>query len=328
MICAGMIFMMVVIGGATRLTESGLSITQWKPVTGMIPPLSDADWMAEFRLYQQIPEYQLFNQGMSLDDFKNIYWWEYFHRLWGRLIGLVFFVPLVFFAVTRALPRPLLKRLGVIFALGGLQGFIGWWMVKSGLSMRTDVSHYRLTVHLLMAFVLFVLVLWHGLLLLRTKTKSVAPDYLQKCHRQLRFIFGAAFVVFFFGAMVAGLNAGMVYNTFPLMDGSFMPSDVWHGVLLDNPAFVQFMHRWMAVGLVLWIVMFWVRLQKSMLPKKARMACVHVMAMALVQATLGIKTLIFQVPVALGVLHQAGAVMLLGFLVWALFETYTPKKGG
>ncbi len=305
-----MIFAMVVIGGITRLTESGLSIVEWRPVAGTLPPLNDADWQAEFDKYRQIDQYQLRNAGMSLAEFKRIFFWEWFHRLWGRLIGLVFFLPFVWFWWRGAVRGPLAGKLFALFCLGGLQGAIGWWMVASGLQRdMLAVSQYRLAVHLAMALALHVGLLWIALDLLRGRRAPTRERTLGVWLASLVFLTIVA------GAFVAGLDAGLVSDTFPLMDGRLVPAgyaDIepfWRN-LFENHAAVQFNHRWLGIFTVLCALVFAARCA----PKAAardQLAVIAVLAFALMQATLGIATLMLWVPVPLAAAHQAGAVILL-----------------
>lgn len=313
-ICA-MVFAMVVLGGFTRLTESGLSMTGWRPVTGWFPPLSVEEWQAHFDAYRSSPEYQKINAGMSLDEYKEIFWLEYLHRLWGRFIGIAFAVPFAFFLIKGWLSRPMIIRLSVLFALGGLQGVIGWWMVKSGLVDRPDVSQYRLAVHLLMAFLIIGLALWNALNLLSYKTCVVRPQI----QRFSTLIVGVVFVTVFSGALVAGLNAGMIYNTFPLMQGQVFPTEgfamsPWYKNFFEDLATVQFQHRILAVVSALLVVGLWVRLRKfdTGLGYRANLMLVVVLA----QVAMGISTLLLVVPIPLAAAHQAGAVVLLISVIW------------
>lgn len=305
-----MIFAMVVIGGITRLTESGLSIVEWKPVSGALPPLSDADWQAEFAKYRQIDQYKQMNDGMTLAEFKHIFFWEWFHRLWGRLIGIVFFVPFVWFWWRGAVRGPLAGKLLALFCLGGLQGAIGWWMVASGLQRdMLAVSQYRLAVHLAMALGLHVGLLWLALDLLRGRRSTSTAR---------KFAIGLASLVFLTvvaGAFVAGLDAGLVSDTFPLMDGRFVPAgyaDIepfWRN-LFENHATVQFNHRWLGISVVLYALAFTWRFGRAA-AKGDEIYVAAVLALAVMQATLGITTLMMWVPIPLAAAHQAGAVMLL-----------------
>ena len=312
--CCVAIFLMVVIGGITRLTESGLSIAEWKPLIGALPPLTQAEWDRVFDLYRQTSEYRLVNAGMSLAEFKTIFWWEYIHRLWGRLLGLVFFVPLVWFAWRGALDRRLgLKLLG-IFALGGLQGAIGWWMVASGLVDRTDVSQYRLATHLGVAFLIYALILWVALDLTERPRPAAAPAL----RRFGWLLLGCIAVTVVAGAFVAGTKAGLVYNSFPLMGGQILPPDYlalrpgWRNVF-ENPAAIQFNHRLLAIGTLLLAGVFAWRARGD---RAAAGPAALLFAATAAQATLGIATLLLVVPLTLGVLHQAGALALLTVAVW------------
>jgi heme a synthase len=312
LICCAMIFLMVMIGGFTRLTWSGLSITEWQPVTGAIPPLSAADWQAEFAKYQQTSQYKLLNAGMSLGDFKTIFLWEYVHRLWGRLIGFVYLLPFLYFLVRGRIPRRLAWPLAGIFALGGAQGALGWWMVMSGFANRIEVSQYRLTAHLALALVIYAATLWTALGLLRPPS-SDAPRWLR---RGSGIVLAMVSLTIVAGGFVAGLNAGLTYNTFPLMDGSFVPAGYaqlspfirnW----FENIPAVQFDHRLLAETTVTAVIVLWLAATRAALPHPARVALRALLAMALLQVSLGISTLLLVVPVPLAAAHQAGAVLLL-----------------
>ncbi len=306
-----MIFAMVVIGGITRLTESGLSIVEWRPVTGTLPPLSESDWQAEFDKYRQIDQYRLMNQGMSLAEFKRIFFWEWFHRFWGRLIGVVFFVPFVWFFWRGQVRGSLAGKLFALFCLGGLQGAIGWWMVASGLERdMLAVSQYRLAVHLTLALALHVGLLWIALDLLRGPKRSTPAR---------RFglgVLGFVFLTILAGAFVAGLDAGLVSDTFPLMDGRLLPAgygDIapfWRN-LFENHAAVQFNHRWLGIAAALLACIFAWRFGPDARDRFGRLALLAVPAAALAQAALGIVTLLLWVPIPLAAAHQAGAVILL-----------------
>ena len=316
---ASLVFLMVVVGGITRLTESGLSITEWKPITGAIPPLTDADWQEAFRKYQQIPEYQLLNQGMSLSQFKFIFFWEWVHRLLGRVIGLAFALPLLWFAAKRAIPQGYGLRLVALLALGGLQGAIGWWMVASGLVDRTDVSHYRLATHLLTA--LFIL---SGLVWTALDLKGVARDAATPPARLTGFSVGVAAVLavqLLFGAYTAGLNAGLASSDWPLMNsdaGQFLPQPNLEGsafyVLTNDPFVIHFFHRWWAWAVVIALVL---------LARRVKAAGVRPASMAIhaafgTQILLGIATVMTHVNIPLAVLHQAVGALVVGTTVWGL----------
>jgi len=317
---AAMVFAMVVLGGATRLTESGLSITEWRPVTGVLPPLGEAGWQAEYDKYRTSPEFLRRNFWMSVADFKTIFWLEYVHRLWGRLIGIVFLVPLLWFIARRRLDRGLAWRLGGLFLLGGAQGLMGWLMVKSGLVDRPDVSHYRLAAHLLLALLIYGAMVWLALGLLRPGRPRAGA---LRVHARLLLWWGAATVLY--GAFVAGLDAGTIHNTFPLMGGRLVPPDGWSLEPawlnpLENAAMVQFIHRMLGIGLALIALALWLRARRAPIGRAARAAAAAVALMAVIQLSLGVATLLSGVAVALGVLHQAGALVLFTLALWAVYE--------
>jgi len=311
-ICAAMVLGMTVLGGATRLTHSGLSIVEWQPIVGTLPPLSDADWNTTFDKYKQTPEYKQVNQGMSLDAFKSIFWWEYFHRLLGRTIGFVFLLPLLYFWWRRALSRPLVRVLLGIFVLGGLQGFMGWYMVSSGLVDEPAVSPFRLTAHLLLALAIFAAMWWTALSLWH-------PQAGPRVSGLQRFSWIVTICVLYMattGGFVAGIHAGLSHNTFPLMSGYIVPPEIlmmapWWKNFFYNMSTVQFDHRlggWTLAVLVPWLV--W-RVRTSAAGPRTQRAALLLIAMLTVQITLGITTLLWFVPVPLAVLHQGGAVLLL-----------------
>lgn len=317
--CAGMVFVMAIIGAITRLTESGLSITEWKPITGTLPPLNEAQWLIEFEKYKQIPEYQVLNRGMSLDEFKQIFFWEWFHRLWGRLIGVVFAVPLVWFAVKGMVTRSMLPKLIGLFLLGGLQGFIGWFMVQSGLSVRTDVSHYRLAMHLSMALILYALLIQAGLGLRHPGAAHRSDRADLRRHGWAAMVLVSITVVW--GAFVAGLDAGFAYNTWPLMNGEFAPPEVWNLSpvwlnFLENTAMVQFTHRWLAIATAVVVLAYaWRVGQRADLPEVAKRSALWLSLGIGGQVVLGITTLLHAVPVALGSAHQGGALVVIALLI-------------
>ena len=321
---AGLVFSIVVIGGITRLTESGLSITEWKPVSGALPPMSDAAWTEAFAKYQQTPEYQQVNTGMSLSAFKFIFFWEWVHRLLGRVIGLALILPWLWFAVRRALPEGYTLRIFALAALVGLQGAIGWWMVASGLETRTDVSHYRLAAHLLTALSIFAGLIWTALDL-----KALARNPAAK---RARFSAYALIVVLIldiqilYGAYVAGLNAGPVANTWPLMNGAFFPAGVdWsRGVLVaatGDPFLIHFIHRWWAWALVVTLVL----LARKLKGVNARPASIAIHSAFGVQILLGIATVMSGVNFTLAVLHQAVGAVLVAAVTWGLHRLGQPQ---
>jgi cytochrome c oxidase assembly protein subunit 15 len=315
--CCAMIFVMVVIGGITRLTESGLSITQWRPLSGIVPPLSAADWEREFALYQQIPEYQQLNRGMTLGEFKGIFWWEFVHRLWARLIAVFFAAGFLLLLLRRQLRRSLVPHLVAMFALGGLQGGLGWFMVESGLTTRTDVSQYRLAAHFLAAMAIYSYMLWMALSLLRPTPAGGA----RRLRPHLLAIAGALLLTLSFGAFVAGLNGGLVYNSFPLMGGALIPGDAFQTTwsAFEDPVTAQFIHRWLAMTVVALAAILWLR-RRGLAPAAA-LPINLLAAMALLQAGLGIGTLLMEVPIALAAAHQAGAVVLWTLALWSLHAT-------
>lgn len=322
---AFLVFVMVIVGGITRLTESGLSITEWKPIMGAIPPLNEADWLAEFEKYKQIPEYIEITgpAGMTLSDFKFIYFWEWVHRLLGRLIGLAFALPLLFFAIRKAIPTGYGWKLGGLLVLGGLQGFIGWWMVSSGLSERTDVSHFRLAVHLLLALFILGCLTWTALDIRRLAEGHKVPAHLTG--------FGAVvlavlFIQLLFGAWVAGLNAGYVSNTWPLMNDYFVPGgiDFAGGIfaaLHSDPYLTHFVHRWWA-----WVVVGFLVVLARKIRRQVRPASVAIHTAFGVQILLGIATVMTGMDITLAVLHQAVGALVVVATVWGVHVLGRPDE--
>lgn len=310
-----MIVAMVLVGGATRLTESGLSIVEWKPVTGTIPPLSAQAWNEAFEAYKQIPQYQQINRGMSLDEFKAIFWWEWSHRFLGRAIGAVFLLPFLFFLWRGGLSQPLKTRLWLLFALGALQGAVGWWMVASGLSGRTEVSQYRLATHLLLALAIYGLIVWT--LVRMTADRAMAPVS-GALRRSVNALAVMVVLQIYFGALVAGLRAGRLYNTWPDIDGAFIPSAArlffeqpWWRNFFDNALTVQFTHRMLAYVLLVqavWHVGHAITVRADARVIKGALLIAGAM---LLQAALGIVTLLNAVPIDLALTHQAGAILVL-----------------
>ena len=315
---------MVVVGGVTRLTHSGLSIVEWQPIVGTIPPLGDADWQEAFRKYQQTPEFRRVNHAMTLDEFKGIFWWEYAHRLLGRLIGVAFLVPLIWFAIRRRIDGPLAIRLATIFVLGGLQGALGWYMVKSGLVDDPRVSQYRLTAHLGLAFLIYAAMLWVALDLLRPREwpQTTQPATHRQLRRAATGLVALVFMMVLSGGLVAGIRAGFAYNTFPLMNGHVVPPEImmidpWYSNLFNNMATVQFDHRLLAWTLAIVVPWFWVASRRTEEAHPARFAATLLLALLIVQIALGISTLLLVVPLALAAMHQAGAVLVFGAAVYA-----------
>jgi cytochrome c oxidase assembly protein subunit 15 len=318
---AAMIFAMAVIGAITRLTESGLSIMEWAPISGTLPPLTQAEWERLFALYKTIPEYQQINRGMSLAEFKTIFWWEWVHRLWGRLIGAVFAGGFLMLLWRGRIRRGLAPHLLAMFALGALQGVVGWYMVASGFAERTDVSQYRLAMHLGLALVIYAYVLWVAFALL-APAPAAGPE-VRGLRAGLRAFAGLLAVTILAGALVAGINAGLAYNTFPKMAGEWVPSGYWireptWANPFENPAAVQFNHRVLAMLTVAAALALWAWSRTRPLAATARRAFALLGGIAVAQLALGIWTLLWVVPVWLGAAHQAGALALLAATVWAL----------
>ncbi len=350
LVVAAMIAAMVVVGGLTRLTGSGLSITDWHPIRGVIPPLGHAQWMAEFDRYKHIPQYRLENRGMSLAQFQGIYWWEWAHRLLGRTVGIVFLLPFLFFAWRGDIPRSRYPQMIVLFLLGGLQGLIGWWMVKSGLETRVSVSQYRLAIHLGFAIVLLGAILYVALEFLHKDSLSplggegrgegaVPLEHASKAVRAERppnpgslprwgrgngvyalFFIVLVYIQMLLGALVAGLHAGLIYNTWPSMDGRFLPENPffhapWWINFFNDPGLVQFDHRIGAYLVAAAAIALWC------ISKNARKTATLVLAIVAAQITLGILTLVNQVPIPLAALHQITAVALYCAAIWHFYET-------
>lgn len=312
-VVAALVVLMVVVGGATRLTESGLSIVEWKPVTGTLPPLSEAAWQAEFAKYRQIPQYQQLNRGMSLDEFRAIFWWEWGHRLLGRLIGLVFLLPFLFFLWRGLIDRKLGWKLAGLFVLGGMQGAIGWWMVASGLVGRVDVSQYRLAVHLTLA----CLILAATVAVAVNLKPWVPPGAADRRVRVTAYVLLAAVVLqIFLGGLVAGLDAGLTYTTWPLMDGNFIPpvenllvqQPIWRN-FFENVLTVQFNHRMVAYGIWTLTLLHWFDARR--LGGAVARRALLLVGLVSAQAFIGIMTLVHQVPIDIALAHQFGATIVL-----------------
>ncbi|MDO9415978.1 COX15/CtaA family protein [Pararhizobium sp.] len=311
------LFALVLVGGATRLTDSGLSITQWKPIHGVVPPLNAAEWEEELALYKQIPEYRQVNKGMTIEEFKGIFWWEWSHRLLARTIGLIFALPLAFFWLTGRIEKRLKLPLVGLLALGGFQGFIGWWMVSSGLTERVDVSQYRLATHLVIACLILAGSMWVMRGLAPHSDDAPPTERSQKMAMILAIM---ALFQIYLGALVAGLDAGYSYNTWPLMDGAVIPSDLFIQTpfwinLFENPKTVQFVHRCGAYVLLALALMHMIAsLRRAPGTTHARRS-VLLFALICCQALIGIATLVMQVPLGWGLLHQGGALVVLGFAI-------------
>ncbi|MAH84283.1 MAG: hypothetical protein CBB68_08040 [Rhodospirillaceae bacterium TMED8] len=317
-----MIFFMITLGGFTRLTQSGLSMVEWRPITGWLPPLTEVAWNDLFKKYQAFPEFRENNSDMNVSDFKGIFWLEYFHRLWGRIIGVAFFIPFVFFLLRGWVSFALGARLLIMFVGGGLQGVLGWYMVKSGLVDQPDVSQYRLAAHLSLALAIYCYTFWVALILWRD---GVFLHSVERITKPMTGLFFIVFVTAFSGALVAGLDAGLAYNTFPLMDGDAIPEGLFsmtpaYTNIFENVLTVQFNHRVLAFlclgsALSLWFYARHINVHQSL-----KVALNVLIGTLFLQAILGIFTLIFFVPTILAAGHQAGAVCVLTACLWGLRE--------
>ena len=329
LVCCVAIYAMVVLGGVTRLTGSGLSMVDWRPITGILPPLNPEQWEQAFALYRESPEFQKVNSGMDLDGFKGIFWLEYFHRLLGRLIGILFLAPLIWFIARGRIDRALAPKLAAMFVLGGLQGLLGWYMVKSGLVHDPHVSPYRLTAHLGLALLIYGYLLWTAMDLLMPSGRADRRQPPAGFRRYARLLSGLVFVTLLSGGFVAGLKAGLAYNTFPLMNGRLVPEGlfvldpVWRN-FFENITTVQFDHRVLAITLFSLVVGLWLLGRRTELPGTVRLGLNLLLAVVLVQVALGISTLVMFVPVPLAAAHQAGAVAVLSV---SLFVSHQAGKG-
>ena len=313
-IVAFLIVCTLLVGGATRLTESGLSIVEWKPVTGTVPPLTQAEWSAEFEAYKKIPQYREMNQGMSLSEFQTIYWWEWTHRALARFIGVAFLLPFLWFLWRGAIAGDLMRRLWVVFALGGLQGAVGWWMVKSGLAARTSVSQYRLAVHFMLALFLFSAVVW------TVRRLQTRPPLIATARMDITswILLALVFLQLYFGALVAGLRAGKIFNTWPNIDGVLIPSfdrlfyeTPWWRNFFDNMLTVQFCHRMIAYVLLAVAIYHAIDAIRSRAAAVATSGACWLLAAIVLQVAIGVATLLYQVPIDMGIAHQANAIVVL-----------------
>ena len=318
--CA-LIFIMVIVGGITRLTHSGLSISNYKLISGTIPPMNEVEWQAAFELYKQYPEYQKLNNHFSLEDFKDIYFWEWLHRVLGRVIGIVFIIPFLYFLVTKQLTKSTIKKSLILLVMGSFQGFLGWYMVKSGLVDRPDVSHYRLSAHLTTAFLTFAYTFWVALDLIFPNKKTVEKGF----RNLIRVGLVVLIIQIIYGAFVAGLDAGWIHNHWPMMsEGKFIHETVY---IEQNPLYknfiecksgVQFVHRTLAYIVVILIIAIWRKSKQQILSKYQLSGILSLLIMVSIQFLLGVFTILLQVPVWLGVAHQVGAFLLLSAMVFTL----------
>ena len=324
-----MVLGMMLIGAVTRLTDSGLSIVEWRLLMGSLPPLSDAEWQRIFALYQTTEQFQSLNSYMDLGDFKRIFWWEYIHRLWGRAIGVFYIVGLVFFLWRRAFPAGCAHHFAIILGLGAGQALLGWWMVLSGAD-NVSVAPYRLMLHLGLAFIIWGYLIWMLNIIYNeirlTDRKAEAPQARRACG----YLHALIYIVILSGALLAGLNGGFVYNEWPLMAGEFVPEDYWHksysGIIgffknsLNNPTAAQFHHRWLAALLVIAVIAFRISLWRHRLHSNITNSASLLVLIVLLQATIGILTLLYQVPLSLAILHQLGAALTFAIALWTLRE--------
>jgi heme a synthase len=327
LVIAVLIAAMVVVGGLTRLNGAGLSITEWHPVTGVVPPLDDAQWQAEFAKYQGTPQYELLNKGMGLASFKTIYWWEWAHRLLGRVLGAVFLLPFVYFLWQRRIDRALVPRLVVIFLLGAAQGALGWWMVTSGFQRnRVAVSQYLLAAHLGLAVALFAAVLWTALEVVDARRTSVAA--LARFKPWAIALAALVFIQMLLGAFMAGLDAGRAFDTWPTYGGAWIPPGLydlspWWINHFENPALVHFQHRTVGYLIAIFVIGLFVALRRAGADKPVRIAGVHVLGLTMLQIALGVLTVINDVPLALAAAHQIVALALFGSALWLVYS-FTP----
>ena len=323
-LCLFLIFAMVILGGVTRLTDSGLSMVNWHPIHGVIPPLNEQQWQEEFGNYQQSPEFQKINRDMDVQDFKSIFWFEFSHRLLGRLIGLVFLIPFLYFWFRKQIKPGLTPKLIIMFCLGGLQGLLGWYMVKSGLVSNPHVSQYRLTAHLMSAILIYGFILWVILDLSREHSYlAMRNSAIQGWRRGALGLTVLLLVTIVSGGFVAGLDAGMIFNSFPLMGGEWIPQGIaaltpWYQNLFENKVTVQFDHRLLAITTGVLLIGWYIKGRSRFEDKLITRSFKLVGMMVIIQLILGISTLLLQVPVWLGALHQAGALLLFSVLLMNL----------
>jgi len=326
--CLFLVSLMVLLGGYTRLSGSGLSITSWKPIHGIIPPIDDAEWMEEFSAYKATPQYNLVNKGMELADFKVIFWPEFWHRVLGRTVGFVFFLPLLIFATRGSFSRQFFLRLTGIFALGGLQGAIGWIMVKSGLADLPYVSPIKLALHLSTAFAIFTLILWAILDVVNGGWWSVAGEKEIKKPSTIHhspfttyyFFLTLLAVQIIFGALVAGSHAGLLYNTWPSMNGGFLPDGIFAQPLMQNLGLIQFIHRNLAILVAIGFPLWWLANRTFIKQNRLNRICIVVFSLIFAQFALGVATLILQVPLPIALAHQMNALLLWAAAVWLWYK--------
>ncbi|MBX2843598.1 MAG: COX15/CtaA family protein [Flammeovirgaceae bacterium] len=317
---------MVIIGGITRLTHSGLSMVEWKLIMGSIPPLNEQEWTEIFEKYQQTPEFKIKHNHFTLSEFKSIFFWEYFHRMIGRFIGIVFIVPFLYFLFQKRLSKSMFQKLLIVLGMGAFQGFLGWFMVKSGLVNRPDVSHYRLAAHLVTALILYSYTFWLALEVVFERSFSL-PKSFTSLQKILAVFVIILFLQITYGAFVAGLKAGLFYPTFPKMGNSWIPIAVSFGFqdngfmsLFENIATVQFIHRYTAKILLVLVIVLWVKSRNLDLPSRLKFGINGLAITVMIQFLSGVLTLLFKIPVSLGVFHQFGAIVLLTFSIFAIYQ--------
>ncbi len=323
-----LVFLMVVIGGITRLTHSGLSMVEWKPVVGVVPPLNEVQWLIEFEKYKTSPEFIRTNNHFTLSEYKSIYWWEYIHRLLGRILGIVFIIPFIIFLIKKIIPKKIIPKIAIVFVLGGLQGFLGWYMVSSGLVKIPAVSHYRLAAHLSLALLLMMYILW-----LVLSIYYVDSSKRNKSNKYLKYIVLTSFAIvvtqIVYGAYTAGLKAGFMYNTYPKMGDSWLPNIISQKIdeigllsLLEYPVTVQFIHRWLGTFLFMFISGLFFFRNKFSLSQNQLLGLKAVVLSVFGQFLLGVFTLVLFVPTSIAVLHQAGAVVVLSCFIFFVYHLY------
>ncbi len=320
-LCAILVFAMVILGGVTRLTDSGLSMVNWHPIHGTVPPISDQEWLEEFENYKQSPEFIKLNSHMNVDDFKGIFYFEYSHRMLGRLIGLVFFFPMLFFIFTKQIKKPEIPKYILMLFLGGFQGLLGWYMVKSGLVNNPHVSQYRLAAHLMSAVVIYIFILWT---ILSLKQKQAFVPKTHSANKNMRswayFLLGFIFITISSGAFVAGLKAGLIFNTFPKMGEYWIPPELFalspvYMNFFENLVAVQFTHRILAISTAIFVFIYWLKAQSVTFKRGTLLTFSWLLAAVGLQVILGITTLLNGVPVVLGAMHQAGAMILITVMI-------------
>lgn len=329
-VVAFVIYLMILLGGVTRLTHSGLSMVDWKPIMGVIPPLNEMDWQETFSQYKAFPEYQKINHGMTLDEFKSIFYFEYFHRVLGRFIGILFLIPFLFFWSRGAISKTLLPKMIMMFVLGGCQGLLGWYMVKSGLVDMPQVSQYRLTAHLMAAVLIYSYILWVVFDLIKSSPDKTITEASKKLYNFACAICYLIAFMIFSGGLVAGTKAGLAYNTFPLMAGQWIPTGMYELQpfwlnWFENITTIQFNHRVLAYSLIVIIPLFSLRVMKEGLTSRSRLTARLLLMFIVIQFSLGIATLLLSVPVSIAAMHQGGAIILLTLALFIASELKVEK---